>query len=149
MSRGKEKIPPAVAGMMGADGGGWNLIKRPRDEKDVERALEVIKTLQASRDPLDQKALKNLTAMRQTVRERQASIQVYLAAIAEHPAFQDKFAEWAIDNPGDFMKIMAQVLPKDANIEVHNTQERILKVELKPMNEWLKTIEDATEEPNV
>ena len=144
MPRGKPKIPPAVAGMMGADGGGWNLIRRPKTPEDMERSAEIIKTLHASRNPEDQKALKSLTSLRQTVRQQQASIQMYMAAVASHPAFQEKMAEWAVENPGEFMKITAQMLPKDANLEITTTQERIVKVEY--AKDWEARVKEVAQQ---
>jgi len=122
-------IPPAIAGTLGIDGGGWNLIKRPKTPEDLARTAEICTALFKSGNPDDRRKLNSLIQARATVREQQAYVQQYLLQACNHPALMEKLIEWGVENPGDFYKLAGQWMPKETSVEVTSTQERILKVE--------------------
>lgn len=144
MAKAKPKIPPSVAGMMGADGGGWNLIKKPKSEDDLRRIAELKEALFRSGTPEDMATIKSLSSLRDALRIQQAQRLNFLLAVSNCPAYQEAYAEYSIMNPGEHQKIVTGASPKEANIEVHDLQERVMRVEYSSPEQWLKTITQDT-----
>lgn len=126
-------------GMMGADGGGYNLRTVSPESKlaakliseDVRKAVEIYDRVMAMNP---HKAKEN----NRTARGR---IETMLNAIATHPEFIKRLMEVSGDRPIEFLKMAQGYAPKDINVDVKSTQERIVLVPY--AKDWEKTIKEV------
>ena len=105
--------------------------------KEVRRGLEVkTKTLLSCSEP------QNMG-----LKERQKVATDLVVSLFAHPAFQERYVQWALDNPGKFGAQVVAVVPKTMEVEQTNLRERVIVVGQASEAEWQEAVKSLSDSP--
>ena len=64
-----------------------------------------------------------------------------------HPAFQERYVQWALDNPGKFGAQVVAVVPKTMEVEQTNLRERVIVVASASEEDWQEAVKSLNDTP--
>lgn len=74
------------------------------------------------------------------LKERQKVATDLVVSLFAHPAFQQRYVQWALDNPGKFGAQVVAVVPKTMEVEQSSLRERVIVVGQATPEEWEQTV---------
>ena len=83
------------------------------------------------------------------LKERQKVATDLVVSLFSHPAFQERYVQWALDQPGKFGAQVVALLPKSMEIEKTDLRERVIVIGQASESDWqeavksLQTISDG------
>lgn len=80
------------------------------------------------------------------VRSKQKILLDYLLNLSQSPESQRGMTQWALENPGDFMKLMGSMMPKEISVSgeiVHGVM--IVPSREKDLAGWMERMEEQKE----
>ena len=78
------------------------------------------------------------------LKERQKVATDLVVSLFAHPAFQERYVQWALDNPGKFGAQVVAVVPKTMEVEQTNLRERVIVVSAASDKEWEEAVGELT-----
>ena len=104
--------------------------------KEVRLGLETkTKTLLAHKEPTNM-----------GLKERQKVATDLVVSLFAHPAFQERYVQWALDNPGKFGAQVVAVVPKTMEVEQTNLRERVIVVAAASEEDWQTAVSSLNEQ---
>ena len=105
--------------------------------KEVRLGLETkTKTLLSCKEPTNM-----------GLKERQKVATDLVVSLFAHPAFQERYVQWALDNPGKFGAQVVAVVPKTMEVEQTNLRERVIVVGQATPEEWDQAVKSLQDTP--
>jgi len=105
--------------------------------KEVRLGLETkTKTLLAHKEPTNM-----------GLKERQKVATDLVVSLFAHPAFQERYVQWALDNPGKFGAQVVAVVPKTMEVEQTNLRERVIVVASASEEDWQEAVKSLNDTP--
>ena len=80
------------------------------------------------------------------LKERQKVATDLVVSLFAHPKFQERYVQWALDNPGKFGAQVVAVVPKTMEVEQTNLRERVIVVSAASDKEWEEAVGELTME---
>lgn len=85
-----------------------------------------------------------------SIRDKQKVVASYLYAHLESYQFREAVSKWAIENPGDMMKMVVSSLPKEIETTVHHDGSIVVvPARMGNVQDWLKAAGEETVEGEV
>ena len=112
--------------------------------REARSAHAKLKRLPIDRDT-DEPAMYRLD-----VRTKQKVLLDYLLNLSQSPESQRGMTQWAIENPGDFLKLMGSMMPKEISVSgevLHGVM--VVPSREKDLGSWLERMEEQKEPPFV
>ena len=82
---------------------------------------------------------------RLTYRDKIKAVVGFALGIAESQEFQERFAGWALENPGDVMKMIVSMAPREAEItHTHEGGVVLLLGKMESIEDWQKEVASQT-----
>ena len=81
------------------------------------------------------------------LKERQKVATDLVVSLFAHPAFQERYVQWALDNPGKFGAQVVAVVPKTMEVEQTNLRERVIVVGQASEAEWQEAVKSLSDAP--
>lgn len=81
------------------------------------------------------------------LKERQKVATDLVVSLFAHPQFQQRYVQWALDNPGKFGAQVVAVVPKTMEVEQSSLRERVIVVGQATPEEWEQAVKGLTEGP--
>lgn len=81
------------------------------------------------------------------LKERQKVATDLVVSLFAHPKFQERYVEWAIQNPGRFGAQVVAVVPKTMEVEQTNLRERVIVVGQASEAEWQEAVKSLSDAP--
>lgn len=82
------------------------------------------------------------------LKERQKVATDLVVSLFSHPAFQERYVQWALDNPGKFGAQVVAVVPKTMEVEQTNLRERVIVVGQASESEWQEAVKSLSDAPS-
>ena len=81
------------------------------------------------------------------LKERQKVATDLVVSLFAHPAFQERYVQWALDNPGKFGAQVVAVVPKTMEVEQTNLRERVIVVASASEEDWQEAVKSLSDTP--
>jgi len=81
------------------------------------------------------------------LKERQKVATDLVVSLFAHPSFQERYVQWALDNPGKFGAQVVAVVPKTMEVEQTNLRERVIVVGQSSEAEWQEAVKSLSDTP--
>jgi len=81
------------------------------------------------------------------LKERQKVATDLVVSLFAHPKFQERYVEWALQNPGKFGAQVVAVVPKTMEVEQTNLRERVIVVGQASEAEWQEAVKSLSDAP--
>lgn len=105
--------------------------------KEVRRGLETkTKTLLSCSEPVNM-----------GLKDRQKVATDLVVSLFAHPAFQERYVQWALDNPGKFGSQVVALLPKTMEIEKTDLRERVIVIGQASESDWQEAVKSLSDAP--
>ena len=82
------------------------------------------------------------------LKERQKVATDLVVSLFAHPAFQERYVQWSLDNPGKFGAQVVALLPKTMEIEKTDLRERVIVVGQASESEWQEAVKSLSDAPS-
>ena len=74
------------------------------------------------------------------LKERQKVATDLVVSLFAHPKFQERYVEWALDEPGKFGAQVVALLPKSMEIEKTDLRERVIVIGQASESDWQEAV---------
>jgi len=81
------------------------------------------------------------------LKERQKVATDLVVSLFAHPKFQERYVEWALQNPGKFGAQVVAVVPKTMEVEQTNLRERVIVVASASEEDWQEAVKSLSDAP--
>ena len=81
------------------------------------------------------------------LKERQKVATDLVVSLFAHPKFQERYVEWALQNPGKFGAQVVAVVPKTMEVEQTNLRERVIVVASASEEDWQEAVKSLNDTP--
>jgi len=130
-----------------------------RGKQEVERVApgEIIGSVSPLAEELAREIRQGLESKTKTLlthkepgnmglKERQKVATDLVVSLFAHPKFQERYVEWAIQNPGKFGAQVVAVVPKTMEVEQTNLRERVIVVAAASEEDWQTAVSSLNEQ---
>ena len=74
------------------------------------------------------------------LKERQKVATDLVVSLFAHPSFQERYVQWALDEPGKFGAQVVALLPKSMEIEKTDLRERVIVIGQASESDWQEAV---------